>query len=737
MIAGAVLVTAIACSRCLGNGFVVDDNALIVHNSAIAGWSFPWKSLGREEFWFGDYSDMPHFRNYRPLLLVWLWLNYHLFGLSAPWWHASIIAVHLAAVSLVFKIAKRLTREPGSALLAAFLFGLIPVHGQALAWMAACGLVLSTTLELAAFYLIMIRSEAELRNWALALAFYAAALLCHESAIVFPGLVACYAFLIESPADTAAGSVAQAPEPFPARARRALLCAAPLAVDLLIYLIVRRMVLGVLFKASFEPANLLTPAQDVMTVPMVLAIYLTLLVAPWLALPNHRVLPVTSVASPGFWMPLGALLALGAVLLMVWRRSSRRGLYLFCAAWVGLSLTPMMGLRALYHLVQDMYLYLPSVGWCILLAGLVGRFSHRGLLPRRLALGGATALLGVYAVALWRVVPFWHDDVTAAAGYVAGFPESVVWHGNLAMMLEKQGDSAGAERQLRTALALEPDRTGTLHPDSAALHVALGELLASRGDIDGAAIEFKDSLGPDDPGAVPQSPGAADDPIARAGALQQRGDLAGAQRELEAELAVNPADARALYSLGAIEAQQGHIREGIAEVSRALPMMKNPPATAYVALADLYDLQQDHVHSEQVLREVESLPQGEATAAMARATELIRHGDRAGAMRILRALTESHPVVPSYWVALAELQAGENQNQEALASYRQALENLGNPNPADNSALHFRIAKLLHALGRDREAFDQCRLALALAPGSQAIKEFKGQLDQSLAGRDR
>ena len=457
MIAGAVLVTAIACLRCLGNGFVIDDNALIVHNSAIAGWSFPWKSLGREEFWFGDYSDLPHFRNYRPLLLVWLWLNYHLFGLSAPWWHASIIAVHLAAVWLVFKIAKRLTREPGSALLAAFLFGLIPIHGQALAWMSACGLVLGTTLELAAFCLIMIRSEAERRNWALALAFYAGALLCHESAIVFPGLVACYAFLIESPqADTAAGSVAPAPEPFPARVRRALLCAVPLAVDLLIYLIVRRMVLGVLFKGSFEPANLLTRAQDVMTVPMVLAIYLTLLVAPWLALPNHRVLPVTSVASPGFWMPLGALLALGAVLLMVWRHSSRRGLYLFCAAWVGLSLAPMMGLRALYHLVQDMYLYLPSVGWCILLADLVGRFSQRGLLPRRLALGGAAALLGVYAVALWRVVPFWHDDVTAAAGYVAGFPESVVWHGNLGMMLEKQGDSAGADASSESLWPLSP-----------------------------------------------------------------------------------------------------------------------------------------------------------------------------------------------------------------------------------------------------------------------------------------
>ena len=233
LLAAVLIVTAIACSAALGNGFALDDEDLVVGNVALGNWSFPLKALTHEEFWFTDASYLPHARNYRPLLLIWFWLDYHLFGLHAPFWHASILVVHLLAVWLVFKIARELTSNSNCALLAALLFGIIPVHAQALAWTAASGLVIGTTLELAAFYLIM-KPRRDARATVLAGALYAPALLCHESVAVFPALVALYAFVFgRSRAD---GPSESAREPAMTGVLRAVTCAAPFAIEVLGYL---------------------------------------------------------------------------------------------------------------------------------------------------------------------------------------------------------------------------------------------------------------------------------------------------------------------------------------------------------------------------------------------------------------------------------------------------------------------------------------------------------------------
>jgi hypothetical protein len=55
------------------------------------------------------------------------------------------------------------------------------------------------------------------------------------------------------------------------------------------------------------------------------------------------------------------------------------------------------------------------------------------------------------------------------------------------------------------------------------------------------------------------------------------------------------------------------------------------------------------------------------------------------------------------------LQADLNQNEQALSSFQRISHWTGHPH------LYVAIAKSLHALGRDREALDQCRLATALA----------------------
>ena len=207
------------------------------------------------------------------------------------------------------------------------------------------------------------------------------------------------------------------------RTRRAVIWMAPFALELALYLLTRRILLGFAVGNPYFYINLLTDAQAVLTVPLVFATYLTMLVMPWLTLPNHTVLPVSSPLSHEFWLPLAAIALVVAAFILAELRDPRRRLHLFCAAWMGVTLAPMMVLHQMPHLVQDYYLFLPSVGWCILLGDVIAVIMRQNALARRLAFGVAGAMLIVYAVTLWRIEPFWHDDVAIGRGYIEGDPE--------------------------------------------------------------------------------------------------------------------------------------------------------------------------------------------------------------------------------------------------------------------------------------------------------------------------
>lgn len=681
-------VTSVAYLRCLGNAFVLDDVAMFVKNPQLGDWSFLWKAFTREEFWYSDAFFLPHYRNYRPLLLVWYWSDNRLFGLNPAPWHASFLVVHLLAVWLVFKISRRLTGDSTSALLATSLFALTPVHVAGVAWTAAAGFVLATTFGLAAFYLIMPRTKDSVRNWTAAIALYACALLSHESAIAFPPLVACYAFIFAEP-DRASLWM---------RARRAVIWATPFAIELLLYLVTRRLVLGFYVSNPSDYANLLTNAQVVLTVPLVLSTYLTDLAMPWLTLPNHRVLPVSSALSPEFWAPLAAVsLIVAAFLVLAWR-SPRRRLYLFCAAWIGITLMPMMLLHSVYHLVQDYYLYLPSVGWSLLLGDLVAVVARKNALSRRLAFGGAAAMLVVYAVFLWRAEHFWHDDIAAARGYVQGCPESTAWHLTLATDLERSGDLRHAADEVRAALRLEPDITGTLHPDAYVLHAILGDILVKSGDIEGAKSEFRKSTNEPADESEPAISEASRDYV---------------QNTL------------ALYHSGERDQARGDTHQALLELTKAIGLMNSIPsqdfgpiAMRYVPLIDLCDSLGNSDQVRSLMTEVDSMPDGDLAVGMARAEIRLQHGDKTGAEQLLRELSDRYPDDNAVTMKLGNLQADLKQNEQALATYQRISHWLGHPN------LYVTRARSLHALGRDREALAQCDLALASAPLSDHETQF-------------
>src|SRR5208282_3952686 len=107
---------------------------------------------------------------------------------------------------------------------------------------------------------------------------------------------------------------------------------------------------------------------------------------------------------------------------------------------------------------------------------------------RRWVWGGIGTVVAIYAATLWNAQHFWHDDQILYTTCARMFPEAADPHIGLAMLLTGEGDLAGAERELQTALRLDP------HNSKAMYH--LGFVHAKMGRVkEGAAETAQGMLG--------------------------------------------------------------------------------------------------------------------------------------------------------------------------------------------------------------------------------------------------
>ena len=449
LLSAVMVVTLLAYLRCLRYGFVWDYEMSIVTNRYIERWSFLSRAFVNDLWWFYDPLHLPQSAYYRPLENVWLGLLYHLFGKDSLGWHLTSVILSLVVVYLVFKIGALLVRDSKVALLAALLFGLLPVHAEAVVWSVPT--LLTTACQLAAFYFFFRPGVAQHRDRWLAYLCYGGALLTHESAAVLPVLIVAYAVLrapqsIEPGAEPGAVSIV-------ARLRSALWSVWPFAVELAVYLSVRIWVLGTF--VPYDAATHLRPVPHLIRLPAVIANYLMLLVFPWRAGPAHQLVSPAGFHNLYSWLPIAVLMLAAVALLLILKRHPRRRLYLFCALWIGIGLAPVLILPPDVS-VRDRYLYLPSFGWCLMLADLAMGFAREGEWRRRLVIAGAAGLMSVYAVTLWQVQRFWHDDVTLFTRCIAEEPESYAYHKDLGVALAAGGEYPRAEQEFLTCLRLEP-----------------------------------------------------------------------------------------------------------------------------------------------------------------------------------------------------------------------------------------------------------------------------------------
>jgi Flp pilus assembly protein TadD len=229
-----------------------------------------------------------------------------------------------------------------------------------------------------------------------------------------------------------------------------------------------------------------------MAVPYVFVNYLAHLVAPFYLSLIYGTSFVMSPLDARFLLPFA--LVIGLVLLL-WYNRRRIGSQVWVAlALLVVPLLPVLNLKVFHaeYIIQDRYLYLPSIGFCYLTAMGIVRLAE----PRRqLALGLAALVLVAYGASTVLQNRVWHDPVALWQRAIAYAPNSWSTHYNLGLAFLNLKQHEAARSELTEAQRLNP-REPNVYNNLAAAQGALG-------DTDSAIKSLREALALD-----PQSPEA-------------------------------------------------------------------------------------------------------------------------------------------------------------------------------------------------------------------------------------
>lgn len=517
-----LLLPALALSGTLGFDFVFDDGLVVLADPLVAG-PLDLPAVFGQGVRVAD-VPLPY---YRPLATLSYWLDHALWGENPAGYHLSNLLWHLLCVWLVFAAARRAGIGDRTAWAGALLFGLLPAHAEAVGWIQGRVDLISTAGVLAALGCLLAAQRAprpggDWRSWAAGAALFLG-LLAKESAA---------ALLLAWPAWEATGPAAGR------RARLAALGAAGLA-----YAVVRWSAVGGLpaLPLDMHPVSLRLGA-----LLGLLGEYARGLFFPEPGLHFFRALHFPS-SLPALAPGLAALILLVGGGWILLGRARHLAPWI---AWMPATLAPALA-AAFYRpapevgfFLAERYLYLPSVGWCVLLGCLVGSAMPPGRAAgaRRLSVGGACLAglaVGYAGLAAVRLQP-WADPALHYPAMLAqpglSAPVRTLAHNNLGQVHLEREEFAAARRQFEAALAAEPGH--------AAAHNNLGVLLLRQG----RAAEARPWL----EAAIRLDPGYADAHGNLGATLEALGDPGAARRAYARGLALAPGSRRLAEGLARV-----------------------------------------------------------------------------------------------------------------------------------------------------------------------------------------
>jgi protein O-mannosyl-transferase len=571
---GLLILLAVLCyGNSLFNGFVYDDEQQILQNPYVKSWHYLPQIFSTTVWSFVGAAGTTNY--YRPLMTFTFLVLWQLFKDIPFGFHLFNVTLNAAVVVLVFVAGRRLLQDRRVAWLAAALFAIHPVHTEVVDWIAAVPELEVTFFVLLTFWLF---TQLDKGSWKFQLATvttFALAVLCKEPALMFAPLAIAFEHFVRPDNHQLS---------FAAKTRRYL----PLCTVAAAYLLLRIMLFGKLAPVLQHPK--ITWPQAIYSAFALIAGYAKYLFWPAPLSAFHVFHPSTSLLEPPVIL---GLMAVGFAVAMVIYLHKRAPAAAFCILWMGITIAPMLNARWMAaNVFTERYLYLPSVGFCWLVAWYATNLWDRppapAQWPHRLMAVAAVAVvvLAVSSTVLRNRV--WRDDMTLYTRTLQTNPDAAVIRSNLGSLYfdAEQFDRALQEWQL--ALAQKPDNVVTMN--------ALGILYTRVGRFADADAMFKQ--------AIAAKPLWGDSHFSHGLLLQKTGDLPGALLEFKTAVTLSPLSGPAHRWYGEALVKNSQLEEAMPQLKEAVELEAS--LESMHDLSEVYFLQGRNAEAELLLRRMTS-----------------------------------------------------------------------------------------------------------------------------------
>ena len=447
-------ITVLAFCNTLRNEFAYDDTTQILQNTFIRDLKNVPKALVTEAWYWRaqedrdpNKEDKPSTSYYRPVVMVYLMLLWKMFGAWAPGWHALNIILHALTAYFTFLLLERVTKNQYLAALAALIFAVHPLRSESIAWVSGVTDPMLAVFLLPATYLYIRYREENRRKllvWSLALFLFGA--FVKEPAVALPIFIAAYEIFVSNQDKSLRHRIT------PAIRYSALFLVVSIA-----YFAARYYALG--FALNNSEFKAYPMGQVVLTIPIVIWKYLGLLVWPAQLSLFHSTQIVRSPLDLRFIVPVLAMVPLAFGL---WRLRGSTPVR-FAILWFAINLLPVLNLSAFSEdfLVQERYVYIPSIGFSLLVAMGLAKIPIEKWITftsRRTAqVAVVTVLVFLLAGKSLAQNTTWKDDMTVWLHGVETAPEQPISHFVLGHKFLIASQYSNAAEQFEEYMKLNPN----------------------------------------------------------------------------------------------------------------------------------------------------------------------------------------------------------------------------------------------------------------------------------------
>jgi tetratricopeptide (TPR) repeat protein len=556
---GLLFLALLVYCNTLLNGFVYDDHAQVEQSPYVHSFRHVDEIFTTTVWSFQGLEGKTNY--YRPLMTFGYLVCNKVFQSFPFGFHLVNVLLNCVVVWLVFLTCSMLFLDNIVALAAATIFALHPIHTEVVAWVASV-----TELEMAIFYLAsficflrlgFLPAKQRTKTWILMCACFVLALLSKEQAMTLAVVATIYEHFYRSDRETTTWKTKVY------RYSGFWMIAA-------VYLVFRVTVLGGLAPVR-QHADVSWP-QAFLSAFALVGQYVAKLFwpSPFLVFSVFR--KSIALSDPRVLAGIGVGVLAVVLFVYLWRRARN---YSFAVIWMALTLAPVLNARWMATSVfAERYLYLPSVGFCALVAGgfvfLFRRFDGRIPALCWTLVTAATVLCVLAAGEIVARNRDWRDDSTLVTRTLAAEPHASYMRTDFGVLEWNAHHEAEAERQWRLALADMPDNPIALSN--------LGMAMLEKKRYDEAAGYLQQ--------AIALRPRFSAPHIHLAGVYAARGDTARAEAELRRAVEIYPMSTRARNALGKFYFEAGNLPEAAVQYRASIDSLPNEEA--WDALGDIY-----------------------------------------------------------------------------------------------------------------------------------------------------